>query len=68
MNRTWADDAEQAMVFSVENADDFIARAEDGFGGALGDGEFFLEENWGKHYLGPLDAEIVGAAKHCLLI
>ena len=38
-----ADDDEQAMVFAVEDVDDFVAGFEDGGGGGFGDGELFFE-------------------------
>ena len=64
MNGAGAHDDEEAMVFAVEDLDDFGAGFVDGRGGGFGDGEFFFESDGREDDFGPGDAKVIGGKEH----
>jgi hypothetical protein len=56
MDGAGADDHQQTRVAAGEDLADLGARLEDGGGGALGDGQFFLQKDGGKDDAGPFDS------------
>jgi len=64
VNGAGAHDDEEAMVFAVEDLDDFGAGFVDGRGGGFGDGEFFFESDGREDDFGPGDAKVIGGKEH----